>query len=445
MFQSETQGIAVRRTIIITSLLLVPMFAGNLISLILRPFQMPYLGLFVVEIVQTLFFICVMLAFITRRYSPRKSAAGWSAYQAVTHILFTFSYGFQLRNQYSVIGRCFDVSTSGIYFLLYSFVLYTTIKNDSVYWRKKGALLRSVDYLDADSPNEALQRFLDTGVHIVQFKDLEIRREIGSGSYGDVHEAKYKGTIVAVKRLRMSQSDLLDVDHVTLLVQEAALFSRLRHPNVVQFMALSTSPPAIISEFCANGSLWDLMHPGAAAQPQIRLDWSRRIRIMKDVCRGMMYLHGCSPAIIHRDLKSANVLLDENWTAKVCDFGLARVKSASATMSRVGTPQWMAPELLREDRYSEKVDVFSFGVILWELATLQKPYDSLSPLRVIFVVGQTNARLKVPDDCPRVLKNLVEWCFSEDGDRPTFDQIMEILERVHKPEDLGFANSDVVL
>jgi hypothetical protein len=308
MFQSETQGAAVKRTVIITTLLLLPMFAANLVSLITHPLSMPYLGLFIVEIVQTLFFIVIILAYLTRRHSPRKAAAGWSAYQTVTHLLFTLSYGFQLKNQFSIIGRCFDVSTSGIYFLLYSFVLYTTIKHDSIYWKKKGAFLRATEFLDTDSPSEALQRFLESGVHIVQFKDIDIRREIGSGSYGDVHEAKYKGTIVAVKRLRMSYDD---VDHVTLLVQEAALFSRLRHPNVVQFMALSTSPPAIISEFCSNGSLWDLMHPhSASAQPPVLLDWSRRIRIMKDVCRGMFYLHSCTPAIIHRDLKSANVLLD---------------------------------------------------------------------------------------------------------------------------------------
>jgi serine/threonine-protein kinase CTR1 len=114
-------------------------------------------------------------------------------------------------------------------------------------------------------------------------------------------------------------------------------------------------------------------------------------------------------------------------------------------MSRVGTPQWMAPELLREDRYTEKADVFSFGVILWELVTLQKPYEALSPLRVIFVVGQSNARLKIPHDCPPVLRNLIEWCFKDDIDRPSFDQIMEILDDVRTAEDLGVGSHDVIL
>ncbi|KAI3968754.1 hypothetical protein MKX01_028904 [Papaver californicum] len=99
--------------------------------------------------------------------------------------------------------------------------------------------------------------------------------------------------------------------------------------------------------------------------------------------RGINYLHNCDPPVVHRDLKSSNLLVDKNWTVKVGDFGLSRLKHATylTTKTGKGTPQWMAPEVIRNDPSDEKSDVYSFGVILWEIATRKIPWDTLNSLQ----------------------------------------------------------------
>ncbi|KAJ6682871.1 SERINE/THREONINE-PROTEIN KINASE EDR1 [Salix koriyanagi] len=146
-------------------------------------------------------------------------------------------------------------------------------------------------------------------------------------------------------------------------------------------MGAVTRPPnlSIITEFLPRGSLYRILH-----RPQSQIDEKRRIKMALDVARGMNCLHASSPTIVHRDLKSPNLLVDQNWTVKVADFGLSRLKHNTflSSKSTAGTPEWMAPEVLRNEPSNEKCDVYSFGVILWELATLKitmerdEPYAS---------------------------------------------------------------------
>eukprot|EP01128_Nolandella_sp_AFSM9_P012728 TRINITY_DN955_c0_g1_i3.p1 TRINITY_DN955_c0_g1~~TRINITY_DN955_c0_g1_i3.p1 ORF type:complete len:176 (+),score=23.58 TRINITY_DN955_c0_g1_i3:69-530(+) len=98
--------------------------------------------------------------------------------------------------------------------------------------------------------------------------------------------------------------------------------------------------------------------------------------------KGMLYLHDLSPPVIHRDLKTQNLLVDEYWRAKLCDFGLSREK-ASETMSRLGTIQYSAPEVLRGERYTEKADVYSYAILIWEMFTEEIPYEGFAPLNSI--------------------------------------------------------------
>jgi len=137
------------------------------------------------------------------------------------------------------------------------------------------------------------------------------------------------------------------------------------------------------------------------------------------------YLHGRTPPIIHRDLKSANLLLDSSLSSvKVCDFGLSRCKEATAAMTAIGTCQWSAPEVLRRDAYSEKADVWSFGVIIWELCALELPFVDLPAIRVAAGVAFQGLRLVLPAGSPPELATIMDQCFNDEPQRrPSFAEI----------------------
>jgi len=150
-----------------------------------------------------------------------------------------------------------------------------------------------------------------------------------------------------------------------------------------------------------------------------------------DVAKGMNYLHRSSPPIVHRDLKSPNLLVDKNWTVKVCDFGLSRQKHNTFLTSKsgAGTPEWMAPEVLRNELSDEKSDVYSFGVILWELATLQQPWAGMNAIQVVGAVGFQNRRLTIPETVDSAIANIIQACWRMDPrQRPSFSDIMAELK-----------------
>jgi serine/threonine protein kinase len=155
-----------------------------------------------------------------------------------------------------------------------------------------------------------------------------------------------------------------------------------------------------------------------------------------DVVKGMNYLHRCSPPVVHRDLKSPNLLVDKNWTVKVGDFGLSRLKHNAflSSKSSAGTPEWMAPEVLRNELSDEKSDVYSFGVILWELSTLQQPWAGMNPIQVVGVVGFQHRRLPIPEDVDPAIANIIQACWRMDPrQRPTFSEIMNELKVMTRP------------
>ncbi|GMH31601.1 hypothetical protein Nepgr_033445 [Nepenthes gracilis] len=167
----------------------------------------------------------------------------------------------------------------------------------------------------------------------IAWEEITLGERIGLGSYGEVYHGDWRGTEVAVKRF-------LDQDFygrsLAEFGSEVCIMKRLRHPNVVLFMGAVTHPPnlSIVTEFLPRGSLYRLIH-----RPNNQLDERKRLRMALDAARGMNYLHNCSPVIVHRDLKSPNLLVDRNWVVKVCDFGLSRMKHSTflSTRSTAGT------------------------------------------------------------------------------------------------------------
>jgi len=150
-----------------------------------------------------------------------------------------------------------------------------------------------------------------------------------------------------------------------------------------------------------------------------------------DVAKGMNYLHKRSPPVVHRDLKTPNLLVDKDWTVKVCDFGLSKLKHRTflSSKSGAGTPEWMAPEVLRNEPSSEKADVYSFGVVLWELATMKQPWTGLNALQVVGAVGYQSLRLPIPAGVHPAVAALIQACWHNDPiRRPTFDFILKALK-----------------
>ncbi|XP_026398585.1 serine/threonine-protein kinase EDR1-like [Papaver somniferum] len=263
----------------------------------------------------------------------------------------------------------------------------------------------------------------------ISLNNLTFGEQIGRGSCATVYHGLWCGTDVAIKVfLNFDYSEDLLMQHS--FRQEVLLMKRLRHPNVVLFMGAVTSPPhlCIVTEFLPRGSLFQLLRRHSTATT---LNWRRRILMALDIARGMNYLHHHNPPIIHRDLKSSNLLVDKNWSVKVGDFGLSRLKHATflTTSTGNGTLQWMAPEVIRNEPADEKSDVYSFGVVLWELAALKIPWNDLNPMQVIAAVGFMNQRNEIPKDTDPHWASLIESCWHSDPKcRPTFEEVLEKLK-----------------
>ncbi|KAG7651593.1 putative serine/threonine-protein kinase SIS8 TKL-CTR1-DRK-2 family [Arabidopsis thaliana] len=264
----------------------------------------------------------------------------------------------------------------------------------------------------------------------ILWEEITVGERIGLGSYGEVYRGDWHGTEVAVKKF-LDQD--LTGEALEEFRSEVRIMKKLRHPNIVLFMGAVTRPPnlSIVTEFLPRGSLYRLIH-----RPNNQLDERRRLRMALDAARGMNYLHSCNPMIVHRDLKSPNLLVDKNWVVKVCDFGLSRMKHSTylSSKSTAGTAEWMAPEVLRNEPADEKCDVYSYGVILWELFTLQQPWGKMNPMQVVGAVGFQHRRLDIPDFVDPAIADLISKCWQTDSKlRPSFAEIMASLKRLQKP------------
>ncbi|EDV26942.1 uncharacterized protein TRIADDRAFT_1653, partial [Trichoplax adhaerens] len=254
---------------------------------------------------------------------------------------------------------------------------------------------------------------VETDAWEVPFEDLGDLKWLGSGSQGAVFRGALHGQNVAVKKVR----DEKDIDIKPL--------RKLQHPNIIRFLGVCVTAPCycIIMEYCSNGALYDLIHQRKRELvPTLIIKWA------KELASGMNYLH--SHKIIHRDLKSPNVLLSNEDTLKLSDFGTFTLLGENSTkMTFAGTVAWMAPEVIRSEPCSEKVDVWSFGVVLWELVTGEIPYKDVPSATIMYGVGTNSLQLPIPSTCPDGLKLLMKVCWNgKPRNRPSFQQILSHLE-----------------
>uniref|UniRef100_A0AAZ3PR06 mitogen-activated protein kinase kinase kinase n=1 Tax=Oncorhynchus tshawytscha TaxID=74940 RepID=A0AAZ3PR06_ONCTS len=242
----------------------------------------------------------------------------------------------------------------------------------------------------------------------VPFEDISELQWVGSGAQGAVFLGKLHGQEVAVKKVRDIKET--DIRHLR----------KLKHPNIITFKGICTQAPCycILMEYCAQGQLYEVLRAGRNITPSLLIDWAM------GMAGGMNYLH--LHKIIHRDLKSPNMLITYDDAVKISDFGTSKEMSDKSTkMSFAGTVAWMAPEVIRNEPVSEKVDIWSFGVVLWEMLTGEVPYKDVDSSAIIWGVGNNSLNLPVPESCPDGFKILLRQCWSsKPRNRPSFRQIL---------------------
>uniref|UniRef100_A0A9J7XKI1 Mitogen-activated protein kinase kinase kinase 12 n=2 Tax=Cyprinus carpio TaxID=7962 RepID=A0A9J7XKI1_CYPCA len=242
----------------------------------------------------------------------------------------------------------------------------------------------------------------------VPFEEISELQWVGSGAQGAVFLGKFHGEEVAVKKVRDIKET--EIKHLR----------KLKHPNIITFKGVCTQAPCycIIMEYCAQGQLYEVLRAGRKIMPSLLVDWAMGI------AGGMNYLH--LHKIIHRDLKSPNMLITHDDLVKISDFGTSKeLREKSTKMSFAGTVAWMAPEVIRNEPVSEKVDIWSFGVVLWEMLTGEIPYKDVDSSAIIWGVGNNSLQLPLPESCPDGFKILLRQCWNcKPRNRPSFRQIL---------------------
>ncbi|XP_073305475.1 serine/threonine-protein kinase STY46-like isoform X2 [Primulina huaijiensis] len=263
----------------------------------------------------------------------------------------------------------------------------------------------------------------------IDWRLLKIGEKIAVGSCGDLYHGVYYGHNVAIKVLR---SEHLNNSLETEFAQEVAILRQVQHGNVVRFIGACTKSPhlCIVTEYMSGGSLYEYLHKNhhVLKLPQL-------LKFAIDVCKGMEYLH--QQNVIHRDLKTANLLMDTCHVVKVADFGVARFKNNGGVMTaETGTYRWMAPEVINHQPYDQKADVFSFAIVLWEFVTAKVPYDTMTPLQAALGVRQ-GLRPELPKHVHPKLLNLMQRCWETlPTKRPSFTEIrIELEELLHEVQE----------
>ncbi|KAI4353157.1 hypothetical protein L6164_002127 [Bauhinia variegata] len=265
-------------------------------------------------------------------------------------------------------------------------------------------------------------------------------QEIGRGSFGAVYEGTIAGTN---RRIAVKKVERVVEEGESKFRAEIAVIARTHHRNLVQLIGFCNngSKKLLVYEYVTNGSLADLLF-----NIETRLSWKERLRIAQDVARGILYLHDeCEFCIIHCNIKPQNILMDETWTPKICDFGLARLwmqKHSGSRTGMEGTGGYVAPEWLKDESISVKVDIYNYGMLLLEIMSRRRSIDlNLSSEEILlsnwvyghFLRGELNRLVPEDEDVDwRILERMVKiglWCVQEDPSlRPSMKNVILMLE-----------------
>ncbi|KAJ3446249.1 serine/threonine-protein kinase tnni3k-related [Anaeramoeba flamelloides] len=264
-----------------------------------------------------------------------------------------------------------------------------------------------------------------TRFHEIPRDHLTIIQKIGEGSSKKVYKGKWLGNVVAISKLK--QSNKFDTEQINSFMQEFLVLCSLRNPNILTFYGActETQPLLFVTEYCNGGDLYTKL------QKNIKISKKKKIQIALQISRGVHYLH--SNNLVHRDLKSPNILLDHQSNIKIIDFGLAKTINSSRNVQNntiVGTPRWMAPELLRgEQNYTNKIDIYSLGIILWEISKREIPFKEINPFQFSIIVGIKKQRPEIQEN--DLFYELITMCWDHDPEnRPNIQSIINHLENL---------------
>nr|XP_033504461.1 mitogen-activated protein kinase kinase kinase 7 isoform X1 [Epinephelus lanceolatus] len=259
----------------------------------------------------------------------------------------------------------------------------------------------------------------------INYEDIEVEEVVGRGAFGVVCKAKWKGKDVAIKTIE-SESER------KAFIVELRQLSRVNHHNIVKLYGSCNNPVCLVMEYAEGGSLYNVLH---GAEPLPYYTASHAMSWCFQCSQGVAYLHGMKPkALIHRDLKPPNLLLVAGGTVlKICDFGTACDIQTHMTNNK-GSAAWMAPEVFEGSNYSEKCDVFSWGIILWEVITRRKPFDEIGgpAFRIMWAV-HNGTRPPLIKNLPKPIESLMTRCWSKDpSQRPSMEEIVKIMTHLMK-------------
>lgn len=258
----------------------------------------------------------------------------------------------------------------------------------------------------------------------IRHSDLKYdkKNEIGRGAFGNVFLGTYqpRKLKVAIKKLHSSSGE----STMELYKREIEILASVRNVYCLELVGFTKEPPlCIVSKYVENGSLYKAIHN----ENSVKLTPEQMSAIAYGIASGIQYLHSLN--IIHRDLKPQNILLGDNYIPVICDFGSSRSQESSQMTGTCGTPCYMAPEFYKGE-YDEKVDVYSYSMILYEMITGKVPFDTLEPSQIIYKVLVAEERPELPEDTPKELEKLIHYCWSPDpSERPSFKVIADYMAK----------------
>jgi hypothetical protein len=265
----------------------------------------------------------------------------------------------------------------------------------------------------------------------IQPEEVELIRPLGSGAFGTVWLGRCRAIEVAVKVPNVNRK--ITQRQLEAFQAEVKIMSKIFHPHVALFMGASTTSPdkiRIVSERL-EGDVEHLIQDKTKELPLFS-----RMKMVRDAATGMAWLHGGSPVCLHRDFKTSNLLYDANYNVKVCDFGLSQLFEKGQKLldekRPKGTPLYMAPEVWLGKEFNEKADVYSFGIVLWELLMREAAFAHHSSIDEFKkAITQDGERPPIPADCISSLRELMTRCWDKDPNlRPYFPEICDKLNEV---------------